>query len=543
VYRTLRGPVVALLALVLALSVPLNADATRQPPGPDRGQRGFTPAEARDLLAKAKRQVRPDTRRVRAGKPVEHGPLTELTMTLRDLFLARTALSGEDRREADALLARPSDAGGDDLDGDFVGDVSYDGYSPRRYCPTGANTCVHYVVSGPERVSTTDNNANGFPDYVETVSTVMQQVWNYETGVMGYRPPLADDGTSAEFSNPDSRLDVYLADLGKRGLYGYCAPEGAMNVHQLPGYCVLDNNYAQAEYGTIPTFALKATAAHEFFHAVQFGYDVDEDIWFMEGSAAWVEDEVYNTINDNYQYLAFSKIRYPRLPTDYSTGLHRYGAWLFFRYAAEKLADRNVVRRMWEVADAGAGNAYSLQAVESAISTSTDWRTFFATFGSWNTLPTGTYRERANYPPPVYLHRQTLTAAKPSTGFRSANLPHISGSAIQVAPGSKLPTTKQLVVDVNAPDASHGSVAVVQTRFRNGNTVHRMLPLNAYGNASQAYYFNRRSVSSVVVVVSNASTAMRDCGTVFNNDGPIYSCAGRGVYDSGQTFQVRARLK
>ena len=53
-----------------------------------------------------------------------------------------------------------------------------------------------------------------------------------------------------------------------------------------------------------PINALRVTAAHEFFHAIQFAYDVKEDLWFMEGSATWVEDEVYDSINDNYQFLA-----------------------------------------------------------------------------------------------------------------------------------------------------------------------------------------------------------------------------------------------
>jgi hypothetical protein len=37
---------------------------------------------------------------------------------------------------------------------------------------------------------------------------------------------------------------------------------------------------------------LKVTAAHEFFHAVQFAYDIGEDGWLMESTATWMEEHV-----------------------------------------------------------------------------------------------------------------------------------------------------------------------------------------------------------------------------------------------------------
>ena len=49
--------------------------------------------------------------------------------------------------------------------------------------------------------------------------------------------------------------------------------------------------------------ALQVTAAHEYFHLVQFGYDINEDGWIMESTATWAEDEVFDSINDNAQYL------------------------------------------------------------------------------------------------------------------------------------------------------------------------------------------------------------------------------------------------
>ena len=54
----------------------------------------------------------------------------------------------------------------------------------------------------------------------------------------------------------------------------------------------------------------------------------------------------------------------------------------------------------------------------------------------------------------------------------------------------------------------------------------------------------RASISSMYLVVSNTSTSMKDCGEVATDDGePWYSCYGRGSYDSGQSFKVRASLR
>ena len=44
------------------------------------------------------------------------------------------------------------------------------------------------------------------------------------------------------------------------------------------GYCVLDNDFAAAQFPLrAPRGNLRVTAAHEFFHAIQYAYDYAED--------------------------------------------------------------------------------------------------------------------------------------------------------------------------------------------------------------------------------------------------------------------------
>ena len=543
--RPLRAPVVALLALVLTLSVSVNAGAAgrdRVAPGPDRAQRHFTQGEAKSLLSRAQRQLRPDVRSSSGRSGIGHGPDTELTTTLVALSRARGSLTGADRRAADNLLARPTNGAGDDP-------VKYGSTRPfRTRCVSGTLFCIHWVTSGPNAISTVDSDRDGIPNYVEYVITTMKYVYAYEVGRMGYRQPLYDTQTAGRYrGNPNGKYDIYLAELGSLGLYGYCAPEGSVSARQLAGYCVLDNNYSPSQYGSSNFLnPLRVTAAHEFFHDIQFGYDVDEDPWFMEGTATWIEDEVFGRINDNYQYLAYSPIRYPRSAVDYTSGLHAYGAWIFFRFASEYFHDRDVVRDFWDAADAKRGSQYSLQAIVSTVSQHTSWPTFFTDFGLWNLLTTGTYAERSQYPTPVYGLTRVLSTSAPAAAS-SANLFHSSSTSVRFAPDTRLPTTARLRLTVNTPDTVRGTSAVVQVRHRDGTLENTRLALDASGAGTTTIGFDRTTVSSVVVLLADTSTALTSCGRIFDRDGgPMYSCYGRGVHDSSavdrNTFTVRGDL-
>lgn len=544
--RASRGLPAAAVALVVSVSLLVgapSASGTRVLPHGDRTMPRFTHSHAKAVLTKAERQLKRDTARVRAHKPVGHGPSTDITGTLRDLFLARPSLTGAERQRADAILARPTDNGGDDLGGGEV--VSYGSRTDNVHC--FAVACIHWVTTDDhagdgidDAVAPTDANNNGIPDYVETVYATIAHVWSYETGTMGYKTPLGDGGTSSPH-NPDSKLDIYLADLGPRGLYGYCSPDDSFSGRQVPAYCVLDNDYSTREFGTTPIKALEVTAAHEFFHAVQFAYDDDEDLWFMEGTATWMEDEVYDSINDNVQFLAYSPIRYPTEPTDLTTDYHRYGSWIFFRYASERLG-RDIVRRMWQLADAGTSTRYSLQAIKAAVTARTPWAPFFATFAAWNTRQPHGYSEAARYPAPVWAGTRVLGKKHKSTGWLSIDLPHLSAAPLKLIPVGK--PHRHLRIDANLPPTGRGSALLVQRRYKSGAVVNSIIRLDSRGDGHVRIGFNRKYLAYVAVIPANTSTAMVFCGLITGADGgPAYSCSGRGYYDYDQHYAVRAKVR
>src|SRR5690606_1678405 len=139
--------------------------------------------------------------------------------------------------------------------------------------------------------------------------------------------------------------------------YGYCTTDGKTD---RAAYCVIDDDFA--EFAGAPEKSLRVTAAHEFFHAVQFAYRVFYDYWLMEGTAAWVEDEIYDHINDNLQYLNRSALRFPDVPLDTVRPVDSthpqdfnwvYGSWIWWRFLTEYFGpdgrrDPSVVRQIWE---------------------------------------------------------------------------------------------------------------------------------------------------------------------------------------------------
>ena len=286
---------------------------------------------------------------------------------------------------------------------------------------------------------------------------------------------------------------------------------------------------------------MRVTAAHEFFHAIQFAYDVYEDLWFMEGTATWVEDEVFPAINANFQYLAYSPIRFPRSSADYTSGLHRFGSWALFRFAAEFLHDRTIVRRMWEAADSARGRAYSLQAIRSVVSARTSWPLFFNQFARWNTLPPGSYRERARYPKPVLRHDQVLSAQAPSTGALRTSLGHLASSAMRVTPGSALHVLPADGGGGGRAGHEPGSAALVETRLRDGRVQVASIALDAAGNGSQVVGFDRQQVSSVTVVFAQHQHRHEELREDHRRRRSVVLLLGRGVLDA-QPFSVRERL-
>jgi hypothetical protein len=108
----------------------------------------------------------------------------------------------------------------------------------------------------------------------------------------------------------------------------------------------LENDYDG--FPNTPVYNIQVTAAHEFNHAIQFGYDVWEESWLMEATAVWMEDEVYDDVNDNLQYLPDYLDNPDTCMPSETPGLHWYGDWIFPRFISEHHGGQSTIRSIWE---------------------------------------------------------------------------------------------------------------------------------------------------------------------------------------------------
>jgi len=226
--------------------------------------------------------------------------------------------------------------------------------------------CVHWVAEGIDAPSLADANGDGIPDFVDRVLAVAEHVYSIENGKLGWRRPKSD----GREGGGRGKTDIYLAEVGS-ALFGYAAPDRgqASKGHRLPrhlhGYLVLDNDYSPREFpGTRPLSDLEVTVAHEYNHILQFGYDAYQDAWFAESTAVWMEDQVYNGINDYLRYVRRWVKRYDTPLT--ASSIKEYGSAVWNKWLAHRYG-RGVIRDAWARAVHTKPGGFSVAAYNSAI--------------------------------------------------------------------------------------------------------------------------------------------------------------------------------
>ena len=503
-----RSIVAAVAALGLALSLQTSAEARPAPTSaPD-----MTDQLADRALETASRLLSGDA----AAAADVAGARPDITLLLRDVLMALPRLEGDERRQAEGLLARPTD--GDQ-------DPGGDGYTvaARRKCRD--HFCVHWVP--------TTRDAPPGRGWVDTNLAVLNQVWRAEVGKLGYRAPLADGRRGG-----NGKLDVYLKELGRRGLFGYCAPERrSRNARWLAsGYCVIDNDFARKQFGSPPRQSLRVTAAHEFFHAVQFAYDYGEDHWLMESTATWIEERVADKVNDNRQYLRFGQVGQPAQPLDKfnQQGFNQYGNWAFFEYLSDRFGN-GVVRTIWNRAGAfpGAGRQYSTAAVKGALRKHRGFVRVYRAFAVANTMPGRSYPEGDRWPTARPARQLRLSAAQ-RRASAEVRINHMASRSVVVRRTADV-RKRHLRITVDGPVGRKDPAAYLVVHQRHGVT-QRAIALDDQGRGRASVDLGRSRARSVTVVLVNASTRFSCWRRT------TWSCQGR-PQDDAERFAVTAAVR
>lgn len=224
---------------------------------------------------------------------------------------------------------------------------------------------IHYTKTGDAAVyqPDVDEDQDGVPDYVNECARILDHVWAKEVDTLGYNAPPSDSYYPPDWDNGgDGKYDVYLDELPTL-FFGASYPEDQVEpgVPIFTSYLTLQNDYSywvdeHPLYNNVYE-PFSVTAAHEFFHAIHFGYDATEmevegdsvRPYWMEISAVWMEDMVYDDINDYLGYLPhfydspWVSLRTFDNPYDY----HPYAScvWAFFlqeNYGTE------IIKKIWE---------------------------------------------------------------------------------------------------------------------------------------------------------------------------------------------------
>jgi len=261
---------------------------------------------------------------------------------------------------------------------------------------TSGNFALHYTTDGPtgEKISAADLDQNQIPDYAETMlATFIKVSQLYHTTSSLTSPPNDNAQTNNAY------YDIYVSGTEAGDwTYGYVMPETELGnnpnspnlteEYSYTSYMVMRNNYEG--FGD-EKVAMEVTAAHEYMHAVQMGYDGYMDSWFMEAAATWSEDFVFPGHDDNFQYLGniFSTPDVALdLANDEANGDfddHWYGSWIFVRYLTEH-TNNSIMKAIYERSI----NEYSIYAIEDELAANwnNDFYSLFTQFVISNSLMT-----------------------------------------------------------------------------------------------------------------------------------------------------------
>ena len=274
---------------------------------------------------------------------------------------------------------------------------------------------IHFFSSGQEAVYSAD--------YADSVAAIYDAVYDHIVNTLGFTAPPTD-GFYPE--GGDDAFDVYLMDLGGF-YYGLTQLDSTIDAQIATAYQILDNDYQEIPaYRNRPLDAVRVTCAHEFFHVIQFGIDYSDfaiypgstpgDITFgtywMEMSATWMEEEMYDNINDYYFYLWYF-FNFPYSSIQQTLGswdLHPYASVVFPIFLSQRF-DRSLIRDIWlRCRDLGANADHFPEAAAYVIDSFTNGAESFASafheFTVWNYFtgsraqlaPDGIgYEERAIY--------------------------------------------------------------------------------------------------------------------------------------------------
>lgn len=230
----------------------------------------------------------------------------------------------------------------------------------KTYTSANGHFVIHYTVAGSDAPPLTTTPPNAVPDWIITVATTFEEVYATEVVTMGYAAPTTGS------------YDIYLQQLvtPTSAVFGLTDSD-ILTGRSATSYITIDNDFADTNFGPYRGLSgLQITAAHEFHHAIQFFYNYYFEPWYAEATASWMEDEVYDSVNQIYEYSR-SYLQNPSVSLN-SPSDGGYSRWIFNRLLAEN-HNPAAIRAIWEklriTPPQGAGDIPMLPIIDTTLQT------------------------------------------------------------------------------------------------------------------------------------------------------------------------------
>ena len=233
-------------------------------------------------------------------------------------------------------------------EGEGEGDGEGEGGEPAPHPapPLGAVPCDH-MAAWPESVASATlplwvhYQRSREEETAREVLGYLERSWRVEVDELGFRQPLSDAGTCG----PDGGFDVFLWRGAEESYVDVLEEDPDTPWDDWSAYMVVD---PWGEYGGE---ILEATLAHELNHACQAADDWWEVVLIYEATATFVEDAVFDDVDDYLWTLEDFQAR-PHRSLDWDDGLETwfmYGAslYLFFLRDYYFEGDASFAGRMW----------------------------------------------------------------------------------------------------------------------------------------------------------------------------------------------------
>lgn len=399
--------------------------------------------------------------------------------------------------------------------------------TPTYVSSSGGHFTVHYTTSGTDAPNVAAINQytglglTSAADWARKVADAFEFAYAFYQN-LGYHMP------------PTNPYDVYLASTASIAEYGETVDIQKVPSSGFPSasssYIQIDKDFTNSIFKPqtyTPLQSLQITSAHEFHHAIQYGYNYYFDIWYAEATSTWFESEVYSSIKQNYTYIAAwfqNSSKQLDLAVDSSatsTGAG-YGRWIFDRYLAESHTN-TVVRSVWEklagIAPTNGQDIPMIPVLDSVLATTYNSTLSADFFGfakrvytrNWSTTATVSTSDIGLIPSYVPVGGYSSYPVNSSSlTVPSVTLPHYSFAYYKFSPSSSTAT-----LTITVTKASGIQAAVFK---KVGGTISE-IPVNTSGSSYTVNGFSSLGSADEVALLIANTTGSDNLQANFSTDG------------------------